>query len=78
LKLVLNHMFQKFEIFWTNIASTMTYPNFKNGPKNGLRPLGVNLEDCLKDVQFKRLFVTSSYFELKRLFDKLIDKFLKG
>jgi N-dimethylarginine dimethylaminohydrolase len=43
LKLVLNHMFQKFEIFWTNIASTMTYPNFKNGPKNGLRPLGVKV-----------------------------------
>jgi hypothetical protein len=33
---------QKFEIFWTNIASTMAGPNFKNGPKNGLGPLGVN------------------------------------
>jgi hypothetical protein len=32
---------QKFEIFWTNIASTMACPNLKNGPKNGLRPLGV-------------------------------------
>jgi hypothetical protein len=42
LKLVLNHMFtKKIEIFWTNIASTMACPNFKNGPKNGLRPLGV-------------------------------------
>jgi hypothetical protein len=29
-------------IFWTNIASTMACPNFKNGPKNGLRYLGVN------------------------------------
>jgi hypothetical protein len=36
------HVYQKFEIFWTNIASTMAYPNFRNGPKNGLGPLGVN------------------------------------
>jgi hypothetical protein len=35
------HVHRKFEIFWTNIASTMAYPNFKNGPKNGLRCLGV-------------------------------------
>jgi hypothetical protein len=35
------HVHQKFEIFWTNIASTMACPNFKNGPKTGLRPLGV-------------------------------------
>jgi hypothetical protein len=35
------HVHRKFEIFWTNIASTMTYPNFKNGPKIGLLPLGV-------------------------------------
>jgi hypothetical protein len=35
------HVHQKFEIFWTNVASTMAYPNFKNGPKTGLRPLGV-------------------------------------
>jgi hypothetical protein len=35
------HIHQKFEIFWTNIASTMTSPNFKNGQKNGLGPLGV-------------------------------------
>jgi hypothetical protein len=28
------HVHQKFEIFWTNIASTMAYPNFKNGSKN--------------------------------------------
>jgi hypothetical protein len=34
---------QKFEIFWTNIASTMAYPNSKNGPKNGLRALEVKL-----------------------------------
>jgi hypothetical protein len=36
------HVHRKFEIFWTNIASTMACPNFKNGPKNGLGPLGVN------------------------------------
>jgi hypothetical protein len=35
------HVHQKFEIFWTNIASTMACPKFQNGPKNGLRPLGV-------------------------------------
>jgi hypothetical protein len=37
------HVHQKYEIFWTNIASTMACPNFKNGPKNGLGPLGVKL-----------------------------------
>jgi hypothetical protein len=36
------HVHRKFEIFWKNIASTMACPNFKNGPKNGLGPLGVN------------------------------------
>jgi hypothetical protein len=36
------HVHQKFEIFWTNIASTMACLNFKNGPKNGLGPLEVN------------------------------------
>jgi hypothetical protein len=36
------HVHQKFEIFWTNIASTMACPNFKNGPKIGCRPLEVN------------------------------------
>jgi hypothetical protein len=35
------HVHQKFEIFWTNIVSTMACPNFKNGPKTGLGPLGV-------------------------------------
>jgi hypothetical protein len=33
---------EKIEIFWTNIASTMAYPNFKNGPKIGLCHLGIN------------------------------------
>jgi hypothetical protein len=35
------HVHQKVEIFWTNIASTMAYPNSKNGLKNGLHSLGV-------------------------------------
>jgi hypothetical protein len=35
------HVHKKIEIFWTNITSTMACPNFKNGPKTGLRPLGV-------------------------------------
>jgi hypothetical protein len=42
------HVHQKFEIFWTNIASTMAYPEFKNGPKNGLRSLGVKVRRLLK------------------------------
>jgi hypothetical protein len=44
-------MFTKnLRIFWTNITFTMACPNFKNGPKNGLRPLGVkhNLTLLLK------------------------------
>jgi hypothetical protein len=48
-----SHVYQKFEIFWTNIASTMACPNSKNGPKNGLRPLGV--KGALKDVNIKLL-----------------------
>jgi hypothetical protein len=35
------HVHQKFEIFWTNSASTMACPKSKNGPKKGLRPLRV-------------------------------------
>jgi hypothetical protein len=35
------HVHHKFEIFWTNIVSTMANQNSKNGPKNGLHPLGV-------------------------------------
>jgi hypothetical protein len=42
------HVHQKFEIFWTNIASTMACPNFKNGPKNELRPLEIKV--CLKSL----------------------------
>jgi hypothetical protein len=35
------HVHQKFEIFWTNIASTMACPNFKNESNTGLRPLEI-------------------------------------
>jgi hypothetical protein len=38
------HVHQKFEIFWTNIASAMGCPNSKNRAKKGLRPLGVNMQ----------------------------------
>jgi hypothetical protein len=36
------HVHRKFENFGTNIASTMACPDFKTGPKIGLRPLGIN------------------------------------
>jgi hypothetical protein len=45
------HIHQKVEIFWTNIASTMACPNFKNGPKIGLRPLGVNIVDKFSSIK---------------------------
>jgi hypothetical protein len=45
------HVHQKFEIFWTNIESTMACPNSKNGPKNGLRPLGVKQLVSLSKVK---------------------------
>jgi hypothetical protein len=41
------HVHQKFEIFWTNIASIMACPMSKNGPKKSLRPLGVNFKFLL-------------------------------
>jgi methyl coenzyme M reductase beta subunit len=44
------HVHKKIEIFWTNIASTMAWPNSKNGTKNGLRSLRVN-EHSIKCVQ---------------------------
>jgi hypothetical protein len=37
------HVHQKFEFFWTNIVYTVACPNSKNGPKHGLRPLGVKI-----------------------------------
>jgi hypothetical protein len=50
------HVHQKFKIFWTNVSSTMAYPNFKNGPKNGLHSLGVNLSNSLKPKSGRLLF----------------------
>jgi hypothetical protein len=57
------HVHWKFEIFWTNIASTMACPNFKNGPKNGLGPLGIkkwlfwpSKLSCPLKAQGKKLF----------------------
>jgi hypothetical protein len=43
------HVHQKFEIFWTNIVSTMACANSKDGPKNGLRSLGIKLEMVFED-----------------------------
>jgi hypothetical protein len=50
------HVHQKFEIFWTSIASTIAYLNIKNGPKNGLSPLGVKItinlvELCTREME---------------------------
>jgi hypothetical protein len=51
------HIHQKFEIFWTNIASTMACPNFKNGSENGLRPLGVKYRSVLcHSLKYKKPF----------------------
>ena len=45
------HIHHKFEIFGTNIASTMAYPNSKNEPKNGLHLLGIkSLEESIINV----------------------------
>jgi hypothetical protein len=41
------HVHQKFEIFWTNIASTMACPNFENGQKNDLGLLGINAKNII-------------------------------
>jgi hypothetical protein len=48
------HVHQKFEIFWTNIASTMGCPNSKNRPKKVLRPLGIKqpMENWLQNQVF--------------------------
>jgi hypothetical protein len=55
------HVHKKFEIFWTNIASTMTCPNFKNGPKNGLCPLGV------KPLKFCTTYMLCIFFAITHL-----------
>jgi hypothetical protein len=44
LKVVLNHMFTKnLRTLWTDVASRMAYRNSKILPKNGIRPLRVNM-----------------------------------
>jgi hypothetical protein len=61
------HVHQKFEIFWTNIASTMACPNFKNGPNNGLDPLGLNYIDPLLffiNFNFRNELKTKNYLLL--------------
>jgi hypothetical protein len=49
------HVHQKFDFFWTNIASTMACSNFKNGPKNGLCSLGVNHLDTFVERRWRQL-----------------------
>jgi hypothetical protein len=57
------HVHQKFEIFWTNIASTMACLNFKNGQKNGQGPLrlrkcdGKSNATILYPVHYKIVFI---------------------
>jgi hypothetical protein len=41
---------KKLRFFLTNIVSTMACPNFKNGPKNDLCPLGVKKEKERKNI----------------------------
>jgi hypothetical protein len=43
------HVHRKLENSGTNIASTMACPNFKNGPKIALRPLGVK-KGCFEAI----------------------------
>jgi hypothetical protein len=43
-----SHVHQKIEIFWTNITSTMACPNFINGPKKRLGPLGVKKQSKVR------------------------------
>jgi hypothetical protein len=50
------HVHRKVENFGTNIASTMACPNFKNGPKTALRPLGVN---CCPNEHAQRFKIVS-------------------
>jgi hypothetical protein len=59
------HVHRKYEIFWTNIASTMAYPNIKIGPQNGLGPLGVkNYAFDPPPTSTKRItmFIVHKYF----------------
>jgi methyl coenzyme M reductase beta subunit len=57
------HVHQKFENFGTNIASTMACPNFKNGPKTALRPLGV--KHLFYVTKIYSIFITNHRYEGK-------------
>jgi hypothetical protein len=67
------HVHRKFEIYWTNITSTMAYPNFKNGSKKGLGPLGdmrLNLSLVDKTEVFREPFcapLISNYNQVSNL-----------
>jgi hypothetical protein len=72
------HVHRKFKIFWTNIASIMAYPNFKNGPKKVLRCLGVNLQ-----IQFlcKLIFIfpyLNKYHSLILFWNRTCNIFIKN
>jgi hypothetical protein len=69
------HIHRKFEIFRTNIASTMARLNLKNGPKTRLRPLGVNISIEGKNYMYidtcsklKKLYIFGIRFEKKIYF----------
>jgi hypothetical protein len=59
---------KKIEIFWTYIASTMACPNFKNGPKYGLGPLGVkHLKNNVIHIYIYMLWKREQLLDLKKL-----------
>jgi hypothetical protein len=64
------HVHQKFQIFWTNIAFTMAYPNFKNGPKNGLGPLGVKIENFpeKRSAISLKFFTSTDFFQFQLVY----------
>jgi hypothetical protein len=47
------HVHQKFEIFWTNIASAMACPNFKKAWKMAFSPLGVKINSWSSLVEIQ-------------------------
>jgi hypothetical protein len=57
------HVHQNFEIFWTNIVSTLACLNFKNGLKIGLRPLGVKKRNYV--IVNKKIPSLSNYIKKK-------------
>jgi hypothetical protein len=71
------HVHRKYEIFWTNIESTMACPNFKNGPKNDLSPLGVKAINAtmtrkLSQSSYVKVIMTRSpIFRLNPIFQHI-------